>query len=343
MLLTDYSFELPEELIAQEPLAERSASRLLVVDRADATIRHTAFSELPRLLQPGDLLIRNETRVIPARLHGVKASGGRIEVLLIERLAGADELWRCLTRSAKPARVGQRLTFADGVSAEVVADLGEGSRTLCFYCTGDFATHLENLGEMPLPPYIQRAPRGEDRERYQTVFARESGAVAAPTAGLHFIAGTFADLEQRGIEVRGVTLHVGPGTFQPVRAQYLDDHRMHGEAYTIPAETAEAVNRARREGRRVVALGTTSTRALESAVDAQGQLLAGSGVTELFIRPGFNFRVTGALITNFHLPQSTLLVLVATFAGKELIFEAYRQAVAERYRFFSYGDCMLIL
>lgn len=343
MRLSDYNYKLPAELIAQEPLAVRSAARLLVVDRKAATFRHASFRELPELLQPGDLLIRNETRVIPARLHGVKASGGRIEVLLVERLTGAGELWRCLTRSAKPARIGQILTFADGVSAEVVADLGEGLRTLCFRCTGDFAARLENLGEMPLPPYIQRAPRGEDRERYQTVFAREPGAVAAPTAGLHFTAETFESLARRDVEVQGITLHVGPGTFQPVRAEYLDDHRMHGEAYTIPAETADAVNRARREGRRVVALGTTSTRALESAVDAEGHLLAGSGITELFIRPGFNFRIAAALITNFHLPQSTLLVLVAAFAGKELIFEAYRQAVSERYRFFSYGDCMLIL
>lgn len=341
--LEDYNFDLPVELIAQQPLSERSAARLLVVDRAAGTIRHGHFVDLPQLLQPGDLLVRNETRVIPARLHGLKASGGRIEVLLVERLAGADEVWRCLTRSAKPARVGQQLSFAAGLTAEVVADLGEGWRTVRFDCAGDFPALLEMMGEMPLPPYIQRAPVGADRERYQTVFAREPGAVAAPTAGLHFTAETFAALAARGIEVKGITLHVGPGTFQPVRAEYLDDHRMHGEAYNVPAETADAVNRACREGRRVVALGTTSTRALESAVDAHGRLRAGSGVTDLFIRPGFAFRVTGALLTNFHLPQSTLLVLVAAFAGRELIFEAYRQAVEQKYRFFSYGDCMLIL
>ncbi len=343
MRLADYNFELPAELIAQEPLPERSAARLLVIDRASATIRHGAFADLPQWLEPGDLLVRNETRVIPARLHGVKASGGRVEVLLVERLAGAEEVWRCLTRSAKPARVGQQITFADGMTAEVTADLGEGWRALAFACAGDFAARLENLGEMPLPPYIQRAPRGADRDRYQTVFAREPGAVAAPTAGLHFSDETFAALAKRGVEVCGVTLHVGPGTFQPVRVECLDDHRMHGEAYSIPEETAQAVNRARSEGRRVVALGTTSTRALESAVDARGQLCAGSGVTELFIRPGFDFKVVGALLTNFHLPQSTLLVLVAAFAGRELILEAYRQAVEQKYRFFSYGDCMLIL
>jgi S-adenosylmethionine:tRNA ribosyltransferase-isomerase len=343
MRLSDYSFELPEALIAQEPLAERSAARLLVVERATATIRHMRFAELPELLQPGDLLVRNETRVIPARLHGVKASGGRIEVLLVEREAFAGETWRCLTRSAKPARVGQRLTFAGGVRAEVVADPGDGMRLLRFESPGEFLEHLEALGEMPLPPYIQRPPRGEDRDRYQTVFAREPGAVAAPTAGLHFSPATFAALAARGVATHGLTLHVGPGTFQPVRVERLDDHRMHAERYMIPAETAAAVNQARRDRRRVVALGTTSTRALESAVDGHGRLQAGCGVTSLFIRPGFPFQLTGAMITNFHLPQSTLLVLVAAFAGRELILEAYRQAVAEKYRFFSYGDCMLIL
>jgi S-adenosylmethionine:tRNA ribosyltransferase-isomerase len=322
---------------------ERSGARLMVVERVAGKIRHCHFADLPALLCPGDLLVRNETRVIPARLRGVKASGGQIEVLLVERTAADGEVWRCLTRSAKPARVGQRITFAEGVTAEVVAELGEGWRTVRFDCAGDFLAQLETVGEMPLPPYIQRAPRGADRDRYQTVFAKEPGAVAAPTAGLHFSEATFAGLAARGIETCGVTLHVGPGTFLPVRVEHLDEHRMHGEAYSVPTESAAAVNLARQEGRRVVALGTTSTRALESAVDDHGMLRAGSGVTELFIRPGFRFQLTGALVTNFHLPQSTLLVLVAAFAGRELILEAYRQAVAERYRFFSYGDCMLIL
>lgn len=341
--LADYSFELPPELIAQEPLPERSAARLMVIERSTGTIRHRDFAELPQLLEPGDLLVRNETRVIPARLRGVKASGGRVEILLVERLAGAEEVWRCLTRSAKPVRVGQTIRFADGATAEAIADLGEGWRSMRFNCTGDFSALLETLGEMPLPPYIQRAPVGADRERYQTVFAKEPGAVAAPTAGLHFTDATFAALAARGIEVTGVTLHVGPGTFQPVRTEFLDDHRMHGETYVVPPETAAAVNRTLDEGRRVVALGTTSTRALESAVGTDGRLAAGRGVTELFIRPGFDFKVVGALLTNFHLPQSTLLVLVAAFAGRDLILEAYRQAVEQKYRFFSYGDCMLIL
>lgn len=342
-LLADYDFPLPDELIAQEPPAERGSSRLLLVDRAAGTISHRRFAELPDLLAPGDLLVRNETRVIPARLIGRKESGGRIELLLVETAEGEEKLWRCMTRSAKPARPGCRLTFAGNLRGEVVADLGDGWRSVRFTCSGEFLTHLESAGEMPLPPYIARPPRDADRERYQTVFAGEPGAVAAPTAGLHFTPATFAALAGRGVESRGLILHVGPGTFLPVRAERLDDHRMHAERYEIPAATAAAVNRARGEGRRVVAVGTTSTRALESAVDAHGAVQAGRGATDLFIRPGHRFRAVDALLTNFHLPRSTLLVLVSAFAGRDLILEAYREAVAEKYRFFSYGDCMLIL
>lgn len=343
MLLSDFDFALPAELIAQEPLAERTSSRLLVVCRRTGEVTHARFADLPQWLAPGDLLVRNETRVIPARLRGRKASGGQVELLLVEPLAGAGELWRCLMRSAKPARPGCRLSFAEGIAAEVVDDLGDGWRSIRFHCPGVLLTHLETAGEMPLPPYIQRRPATADRDRYQTIYAGEPGAVAAPTAGLHFDAATFAALAKRGIEVHGLTLHVGPGTFLPVRTERLDEHRMHGERFAIPAATAAAVNRARHEGRRVVALGTTSTRALESAADQQGEVQPGNAVTELFIRPGFRFRVTDALVTNFHLPKSTLLVLAAAFAGRELILEAYRQAVRERYRFFSYGDCMLII
>lgn len=343
MRLSSFDFELPPELIAQTPLAERAASRLMVVRRVTGAVEHHRFADLPGLLSAGDLLVRNETRVIPARLRGRKASGGRIELLLVERLPGEGETWRCMARSAKPARPGGRLFFAGGVEGEVVADLGDGWRTVRFTCGGGLLEQLESVGEMPLPPYIQRPPAAEDRERYQTVYAREPGAVAAPTAGLHFTEETFADLQARGIAVHGLTLHVGPGTFQPVRVDSLDDHRMHGERFSIPAATAAAVNAARAQGRRVVAVGTTSTRALESAADEDGSLRALSGETYLFIRPGYRFRVTDALVTNFHLPKSTLLVLVSAFAGRELILEAYRQAVAERYRFFSYGDCMLIV
>jgi S-adenosylmethionine:tRNA ribosyltransferase-isomerase len=343
MLLSAFDFTLPPELIAQEPLAERTSSRLLVLNRKSGEIAHARFTDLPAWLGPGDLLVRNETRVIPARLRGRKESGGRVELLLVERMAGEGQLWRCLARSAKPARPGSRLIFTAGLEGEVAEDLGDGWRSIRFDCPGDLLTHLEIVGEMPLPPYIQRVPVAADRNRYQTVYAGEPGAVAAPTAGLHFDTATFAALAERGVAVHGLTLHVGPGTFLPVRAERLDEHRMHGERFAIPAATAAAVNRARSEGRRVVALGTTSTRALESAADQAGKVHAGRAVTELFIRPGFRFRVTDALITNFHLPKSTLLVLVAAFAGQELILEAYRQAVAERYRFFSYGDCMLIL
>jgi len=343
MRLRDFDFELPVELVAQEPLAERAASRLLVVRRDTGGIEHARFADLPKLLLPGDLLVRNETRVIPARLHGRKASGGQIELLLVERIGGEGELWRCMTRSSKPARPGCKLIFAEGIGGEVTADLGDGWRTIRFDCPGDLLIHLESIGEMPLPHYIQRSPVATDRERYQTVYAREPGAVAAPTAGLHFSEETFAALTARGIETCGLTLHVGPGTFQPVRVDHLDEHRMHRESFAIPEVTATAVNRARAEGHRVVALGTTSTRALESAADEQGRLHSGPAETQLFIRPGYRFRVTDAMITNFHLPKSTLLILVAAFAGRELIFEAYRQAVVEKYRFFSYGDCMLIL
>ena len=339
--LSHFDFDLPPELIAQAPLPERSASRLMVVRRAAQTIEHASFADLPELLLPGDLLVRNETRVIPARLRGKKASGGQIEVLLVECLEG--ELWRCMTRSSKPARIGSRLSFPGGIEAVVEAEAEEGWRVIRFHCQGGLLAALESAGEMPLPPYIERAPAADDRERYQTVYAREPGAVAAPTAGLHFSAETFAALNARGIESCGLTLHVGPGTFLPVRAENLDEHRMHGELFDIPGQTAATINKARAEGRRVVAIGTTSTRALESAVGEDGRVNAGGAETRLFIRPGFRFRVVDALVTNFHLPKSTLLVLVSAFAGRDLILEAYRRAVAERYRFFSYGDCMLIL
>jgi S-adenosylmethionine:tRNA ribosyltransferase-isomerase len=343
MRLSHFDFELPAELIAQSPLPERAASRLMVVHRQNGVIEHGRFADLPDRLSAGDLLVRNETRVIPARLRGRKASGGQIELLLVERTTGEGELWRCLARSAKPARSGNRLYFAEEITGEIVDDLGEGWKTVRFACSGELMSHLETAGEMPLPPYIQRVPGVADRERYQTVYAREAGAVAAPTAGLHFTEATFAALAARGVETCGLVLHVGPGTFQPVRSDLLDEHRMHRESYAIPAASAAAVNRARAEGRRVVALGTTSTRALESAVSDEGQLRSGSAETRLFIRPGYRFRATDAMVTNFHLPKSTLLILVAAFAGRELILEAYRQAVAEKYRFFSYGDCMLIL
>lgn len=343
MRLSDFDYPLPAELIAQEPLAERGASRLLVVDRQTRSIHHGVFSELSDFLHPGDLLVRNDTRVIPARLCGRKASGGRVELLLVAPAAESPLCWECLLRSSKPARPGVRLHFPGKVVAEVLAGTGNGHHLVRFEPAGDFFRWLDAHGEIPLPPYIRRPATAADSERYQTVFAREPGAVAAPTAGLHFTPATFADLAARAVQVCSLTLHVGPGTFQPVRSEALDEHRMHAEVYDIPAATAAAVDAARCEGRRVIAIGTTTTRALESAVAADGKVSAGRASSELFIRPGYRFRAIDALLTNFHLPKSTLLVLVAAFAGRDLILEAYRQAVAERYRFFSYGDCMLIL
>jgi S-adenosylmethionine:tRNA ribosyltransferase-isomerase len=342
MRLSDFDYELPEELIAQEPLEERRASRLLLLERATGRIEHHRFAELAGLLRPGDLLVRNETRVIPARLMGKKATGGQVEVLLVRRVEREGNAWLCMTRSSKPVRRGMVLGFPGEISGQVLDEESDGCRIIDFECRGDFLAALDRYGSMPLPPYIRREAHRSDHDRYQTVFAREPGAVAAPTAGLHFDEAVFAALEESGVGICGLTLHVGLGTFLPVRSENLDAHRMHGEFYEIPAETANQVNRARREGRRVIAVGTTSTRALEDAVGNEGLLNPGRGLAELFIRPGFQFRAIDALITNFHLPKSTLLVLVSAFAGRENILAAYREAVERKYRFFSYGDCMLI-
>ncbi|MBE0576086.1 MAG: tRNA preQ1(34) S-adenosylmethionine ribosyltransferase-isomerase QueA [Desulfuromonadales bacterium] len=342
MLLTEYNFDLPQELIAQQPLGDRSASRLLLLNRLNRKIAHHHFSSLPGLLREGDLLVRNETRVLPARLLGRKSSGGQVEVLLVRQLDASRNIWRCMTRSSKPVRVGCLLEFPQGICGEVIDAEVDGQRLLRFTCPGDFFELLEQAGHVPLPPYIRREDHDLDKDRYQTVFANNPGAVAAPTAGLHFTEKTFDALAARNIDVCGVTLHVGPGTFLPVRTENLPDHRMHTEFYEVPEETAERINAARADGRRIVALGTTVTRTLEYAVNDQGLLLAGQGETDLFILPGFKFRVVDALITNFHLPKSTLLVLASAFAGRDFILQAYREAVDHGYRFFSYGDCMLI-
>lgn len=342
MLLTEFNFDLPQKLIAQQPLDDRSSSRLLLLDRATGQIAHKEFSCLPGLLREGDLLVRNETRVLPARLLGKKQSGGQVEVLLVRQLDSAQNIWRCMTRSSKPVRVGSQLEFPEGICGEVIKAEDDGQRLVRFTCPGAFLERLEQAGHMPLPPYIRREDHDLDKDRYQTVFARNPGAVAAPTAGLHFTDETFTALAERNIDVCGITLHVGPGTFLPVRTENLNEHHMHSEAYEIPAETAETINAARASGRRIVALGTTVTRTLEHAVDDHGFLQAGQGETDLFIMPGFRFRMADALITNFHLPKSTLLVLVSAFAGRDFVLKAYREAVEHGYRFFSYGDCMLI-
>ena len=342
MQLAEYDYDLPPELIAQLPLGDRSASRLLLLNRESETIAHAQFTLLPKLLRDGDLLVRNETKVLPARLIGKKQSGGHVEVLLVRQLDASQNVWSCMTRSSKPLRVGSLLEFPEGICGEVIEAKDNEHRQVRFLCLGDFFKALERAGHMPLPPYIRREDYDFDKDRYQTVFANYPGAVAAPTAGLHFTKEIFAALAARNIDVCGVTLHVGPGTFLPVRTENLLDHRMHTEVYEIPQASAEQINTARADGRRVVAIGTTVTRTLEHAVNDQGLLQAGQGETDLFIVPGFRFRMVDALITNFHLPKSTLLVLVSAFAGRDFILQSYREAVDRGYRFFSYGDCMLI-
>lgn len=345
MELKAFSYELPKSLIAAYPSRQREASRLLVLRRESGQILHAVFSELGNFLIPGDLLVLNDTKVFPARLRGTKESGGKAEVLLLERFADQRSLWIALIEQAKKPPVGSRIYFSDALEADVIGDLGGGRFGLEFYSTGDFADQLEALGEPPLPPYIRRhrATMPLDWERYQTVYAAHAGAIAAPTAGFHFTPGLFDQLSAKAIERALLTLHVGPGTFQPVRAAQIENHRMEGERYLLPAEAAEKINRAKANGRRVVAVGSTSTRTLEWIARKKGGIQADEGMARLFIRPGDSFRVVDALITNFHLPGSTPLVLVAAFAGLELVRRAYAEAIRLQYRFYSYGDAMLIL
>ncbi len=342
MRLSDYNFDLPPGQIAQYPAPAREDSRLMVLHRGRQSVEKRNFPEIAGYFTPGDVLVVNDTRVIPARLQGHKESGGKIEVFLVRRHAGEEETWTCLTRCSKPARTGSQLFLGD-IEGTVVGDDEPPYRTIRFRCTGDFHQALERTGRIPLPPYIRRPDDALDRERYQTVFARQSGAVAAPTAGLHFTEPLLEQLRQAGVEILSLTLHVGLGTFLPVRVDDVREHRMHGEEFDIPPPTAAAVNRAKLERRRVFSLGTTAARTLEYAVDGKGLVTAGKGITDLFIYPGFRFQVVDSLITNFHLPCSTLLMLVSAFAGRDFVLDSYRQAVQEGFRFFSYGDCMLIL
>ena len=365
MLLSQFDYDLPADLIAQEPAPERDAARLLVLDRASGRIEHRTFADVPEYLRPGDVLVLNDTRVMPARLFGVFDDGKSVEVLLV-RPAG-DQCWEAMVKPAKPARVGRRLSLACGHLETEVVTLGiHGRRVLRLSADADLQEVLDSYGVVPLPPYIKRRvesrePRaekpptgpaptldsglsalGSDKDRYQTVYAREDGAVAAPTAGLHFTPELLDRIRDLGVHIASVTLHVGPGTFLPVRTEELSQHRMESERYTIPEATAEAVNMARREKRRVVAVGTTSVRTLEHAAMGRRQVPVGSGDADLFITPGFRFRVADVFLTNFHLPRSTPLVLVAAFAGLEATRRAYLDAIAHRYRFYSYGDAMLI-
>ena len=338
MKLSDFQFDLPQDLIAQQPLDQRSASRLLHLPRESGAVTDRHFRDLPGLLNEGDLLVFNNTRVIPARLFGRKETGGRVEVML-ERLLNDRE---CLAqlRVSKPLRAGGRILLEDGSHLEVLGRQGS------FFHLRDSGSGLndtlEDLGHMPLPPYITRADSAEDRERYQTVYSKKPGAVAAPTAGLHFEQATLDAIDRRGVERVEVTLHVGAGTFQPVRCEDIEEHRMHAEYLEVSAAVCEAVQRTRRRGGRVIAVGTTAVRSLETAA-AGGTLQAFAGDSSIFIYPGYDFRVIDGLVTNFHLPESTLLMLVSALAGRERVLAAYRHAVQQQYRFFSYGDAMLVL
>lgn len=342
MRFRDFDYELPPELIAQTPVECRDASRLMILDRETGSIDESRFSRITELFLPEDLLVVNDTRVMPARLFGEKESGGRVEVFLLRRMTGLDEVWSCLLKSSKKPRPGSVLKLPAGVTALVLERGDDETWLLSFSLKEGFDLWLAAQGKMPLPPYIRRAADQEDESRYQTVFARNSGAVAAPTAGLHFTEQLLQDIASRGVEIASLTLHVGLGTFLPVRVEEVNEHRMHREFYTIPRETSAAIA-ARKAGQgRVIALGTTTTRALEHAAGSDGIVRTGDGEADIFIHSGYRFKVIDALITNFHLPCSTLLLLVSAFAGKEFLFRAYSEAVRKKFRFFSYGDAMFI-
>jgi S-adenosylmethionine:tRNA ribosyltransferase-isomerase len=352
VLVSDFNFHLPAEQIAQTPPSDRAGARMLTLDRKTGSYHDSSFREFPGMLREGDVLVLNNSRVIPARLFAHRAglhtqaghaSTGRIQVLLTEQVSQWE--WKALVRPGRKVLTGEVLTFGDDdLRAEVIAHGEFGERTLRFGAVADFYGALDKLGHMPLPPYIHREDESADRERYQTVYAQERGSVAAPTAGLHFTPEILAEIRKRGVEVAYVTLHVGLGTFQPVRVDTVEAIHLHTERYTLPAETAEAVNAALHEGRRVIAAGTTTVRTLEhcAQVAAGAALEAHSGATNIFISPGYEFRVVRGLLTNFHLPQSTLLMLVSAFGGREQVLAAYKHAVDAGYRFFSYGDCMFL-
>lgn len=337
MLVTDFDYDLPQELIAQHPMEPRDHSRLLVVDKKTGEIEHKHFYDLVNYLKPGDVLVFNDTRVIPARLHGTKDTGAHVEVFLLTRRDATD--WEVLVRPGKKLQVGVKINFSDELSCEVIEHTDFGGRVVRFKYDGIFEEILDRLGETPLPPYIT-APL-EDKERYQTVYNRERGSAAAPTAGLHFTKELLQKIKDIGCEEVFVTLHVGLGTFRPVSEAKIEDHKMHKEFYTVSQEAADAVNKAKAEGRRIIAVGTTAVRTLEAA-GADGQLHAGSSWTNIFIYPGYKFRLVDDLVTNFHLPQSTLLMLVSTLSTREIMLQTYKKAVEEKYRFFSFGDAMFI-
>ncbi len=337
---SDFYFELPNELIAQDPLADRSASRLLVLDRATGRKEHHVFTEIVDYLRPGDCLVLNNTKVLPARLMGTKEdTGAAIEVLLLKRKE--NDIWETLVKPGRKAKPGTRIVFGDGcLRAEVLEVVEEGNRLIRFNYEGIFEEILDRLGEMPLPPYITH--KLEDKNRYQTVYAKYEGSAAAPTAGLHFTDNLLRQIAEQGVETAYVTLHVGLGTFRPVKADNLSEHHMHSEYYEVTKEAADKINSAKAAGGRIICVGTTSCRTVESAADENGIVRPGCGNTEIFIYPGYRFQVLDCLITNFHLPESTLVMLVSALAGRENVLAAYEEAVKERYRFFSFGDAMFI-
>ncbi|MGP2526975.1 tRNA preQ1(34) S-adenosylmethionine ribosyltransferase-isomerase QueA [Acidaminococcus sp. LBK-2] len=337
MEVTDFDYDLPEELIAQTPVEPRDSSRLLVMDKETGELEHRHFYNLPEYLKPGDLLVFNDTRVIPARLHGVKTTGAHVEVFLLTRKNATD--WEVLVKPGKKLQKGAQIKFSEELSCEILETTDFGGRIARFHYDGIFEEILDRLGETPLPPYIHE--KLKDSERYQTVYNRERGSAAAPTAGLHFTKELLKKIKDMGVEEVFVTLHVGLGTFRPVNESRIEDHKMHREFYTVSQEAADAINKAKREGRRIIAVGTTSVRTLESA-GASGEMKAGGNWTSIFIYPGYQFRFVDALVTNFHLPQSTLIMLVSALSSRENILHAYKTAVEQKYRFFSFGDAMFI-
>lgn len=336
----DFWYDLPEELIAQTPLEKRDTSRLMVLDRDTGSVSHKHFYDVIEYLNPGDCLVLNDSRVLPARLLGQRPTGGAVELLLLQDLGNGQ--WECLAKPGKKCTAGQELIFGNGELTATVTDVKEdGNRIVTFHYEGIFLEVLERLGKMPLPPYIKAEL--QDRERYQTVYSREVGSAAAPTAGLHFTKELLEQIQAKGIQIAFVTLHVGLGTFRPVKAEEILDHHMHAELCQISAETADILNKTHQNGGRIICVGTTSCRTLESLVNPDGSFTAGSKWTEIFIYPGYQFKAMDGLITNFHLPESTLVMLVSAFAGRENVLSAYEKAVQERYRFFSFGDAMILL
>jgi S-adenosylmethionine:tRNA ribosyltransferase-isomerase len=343
MKLSDFDYELPKELIAKFPVEPRDSSRLMVLYKNSGKIEHRIFREIVEYLKEGDVLVINDTKVIPARLFGKLPTGGKVEILLVRQVE--PSIWEVMAKPARKLKEGKEVIFDEELKAEVVEYVGEGKRLLKFILEGnkDFMEKLEEIGHIPLPPYIEREENPLDRVKYQTVFAKEVGAVAAPTAGLHFTERLLEELRNKGVIIKNITLHVGPGTFKPVKVENIEEHKMDYETYFVPEDTANEINKAKEEGRRVIAVGTTVVRTLESAVDENGKVIAGEDSTNLFIYPGFKFKVIDALITNFHLPRSTLLMLVSAFAGRERTLDAYKEAVSKGYRFYSYGDAMFII